>query len=413
MPTRVHDHVVLGTLVIVVLAAIGGAITVVGFPGSVAETTVSDALKHANGAVQRAFPSLETLAKLAGLAITLLSGAYAIYQKIYYAEFNMKTRLREFLEREESRLNDSNKHIAKALLRPSPDRDFESPIFTNKTLKPALKRFNWIKKRKPDESLEAKLTELAQQLDVSDRQKNGYKRHMAQAYLLKGAIAAARAPEAAVKGGVEARNDHNVEALEYFQKAFELSDEKDPEALEYVGHQQVRLGNYDVAFETFKRLEEMFARIGSSVEQARALKFQAQVSEFRQPPRPHPANAILGAALNVLPADAPDLEKGEIHEMHVRVRVKCGHLPAAKRSYERAHFWYQRFINHNSSENEDVLVAQAALQRVRKAIHDIQEQFLERDDDEGGTTQPQPIAPTPLDGPTPPPNTLEDAPKFS
>jgi hypothetical protein len=174
------------------------------------------------------------------------------------------------------------------------------------------------------------------------------------------------------------------------------------------------LGNYDVAFETFKRLEEMFARIGSTVEQARALKFQAQVSEFRQPPRPHPANAILGAALNVLPADAPDLEKGEIHEMHGRVRVKCGHLPAAKRSYERAHFWYQRIINHNSSENEDVLVAHAALQRVRKAIHDIQEQFLERDDDEGGTTHPpQPIAPTPPDGPTPPPNTLEDAPKFS
>ena len=153
---RVHDQVILGTALVVVLAAIGGAVTLVGFPGSMVATTVREALTHANGAVQSAFPSLETLAKLAGLAITLLSGTYAIYQKIYFAEFNMKTRLREFLEREESRLNDSNEHLAKALLRPSPDRDLESPIFTSKTLKPALKRFNWIKRRSLDGSLEKK-----------------------------------------------------------------------------------------------------------------------------------------------------------------------------------------------------------------------------------------------------------------
>ena len=410
---RVHDQVILGTALIVVLATIGGAVTVVGFPGTLAETTVTGALTQAHGAVERAFPSLETLAKLAGLAITLLSGAYAIYQKIYFAEFNMKTRLREFLERQELRLNESNKYLAKALLRPNPDRDLESPIFTSKTLKPALKRFNWIKRRSLDGSLEKKLADLSEQLELSNKRQDGYKRHMAQAYLLKGAIAAARAPEAAVEGGVEARNDYNVEALQYFQKAFELSDEKDTEALEYVGHQQVRLGNYGVALQTFKRLEEMYTRTGTPLDQARALKFQAQVCEFRQPPRPHPANAILGAALTVLPADAPDLEKAEIHEMRGRVHVKCGHLPAAKRSYEEAHFWYQRIINQKRSENEEeVSAAQAGLPRVRTAVHEIQENLLERGDDEDETTQPQLLAPTsPQD--LAPPNTTEDAPKFS
>src|SRR5262249_8915624 len=205
----------------------------------------------------------------------------------------------------------------------------------------------------------------------------------------------------------------NVEALQYFQKAFDLSDEKDTEALEYVGHQQVRLGNYGVALQTFKRLEEMYTRTGTPLDQARALKFQAQVCEFRQPPRPHPANAILGAALTVLPADAPDLEKAEIHEMRGRVHVKCGHLPAAKRSYEEAHFWYQRIINQKRSENEEeVSAAQAGLPRVRTAIHEIQENLLERGDDEDETTQPQLLAPTsPQD--LAPPNTTEDAPKFS
>jgi hypothetical protein len=292
------------------------------------------------------------------------------------------------------------------LLRPSPDRDFESPIFTDKTLKPALKRFSWIKGRNPGESLETKLTELAQQLDLSNKRKDGYKRHMAQAYLLKGAIAAARAPEATVKGGEEARNDCNVEALGYFQKAFELGDEKDLEALEYIGHQQVRLGNYDAALETFEKLAETFARMeGSSLEHARALKFQAQVFEFRQPPRPHPANQIIGTALAVLPADAPNLEKAEMHEMHGRVRVKCGHLIAARGSYDYAHFWYQRIVNHSS---EDVSVAHEGLQRVRNAVHDIQEQLLARDADGGGTTRPQPITPPPPNGLALPLNILED-----
>src|SRR5262249_19153645 len=233
---------------------------------------------------------------------------------------------------------------------------------------------------------------------------------MAQAYLLKGAIAAARAPEA---GGVEARNDYNVEALQYFQKAFDLSDEKDTEALEYIGHQQVRLGNYGVALQTFERLEEMYTRTGTPLDRARALKFQAQVCEFRQPPRPHPANSILGAALTVLPADAPDVEKAEIHEIRGRVHVKCGHLPAAKRSYEQSHFWYQRIINQKRSEKEEVSAAHAGLLRVREAIHDIQEKLLERGDDEDETTQAQLLAPTSPEDLAPPPNTTGDAPKFT
>src|SRR5262245_51239187 len=70
MTLRAHDQVMLGTFVIVVLSVIGGAVTVVGFPGSVAEITISEVLKDTNGALHRAFPSLETLAKLAGIAIT-------------------------------------------------------------------------------------------------------------------------------------------------------------------------------------------------------------------------------------------------------------------------------------------------------------------------------------------------------
>jgi tetratricopeptide (TPR) repeat protein len=316
MAMRAHDQVVVGIFAAVVLAVIGGAVTVVGFHGSGPEILVSNALKNADGALRQAFPSLETLAKLAGLAITLLSGAYAIYQKLYFAERNMRTRLREFLQKVESRLKDSNAHMAKAVQRPSPDRKFESPIFTDETLNPVLKRMKWGKRPRADESLQATLDELEKQLDLWHGQKREYEQRMAQACLLKGAIAAARA---ANKEGDEARKD-NVEALEYFQEAFELSDKKDAAALEYIGHQQVRLGEYASALTTFQQLADI-APQGKSLLRARALKFQAEVYECRPSPNWGRANGVfIDAVNNALPANAPDLEKAEIRVMQGRVR---------------------------------------------------------------------------------------------
>src|SRR5215510_977034 len=246
MARRIHDRAMLGIVVIVLLIASVTAGALLGLFGHEAQTIASDALAKANAAVHERIASFETLGKAATILITLLSGAYAIYQKYYFAEFNMHKRLQEFQQSVDAQLKESNKHIDRAVLRPSPARKFESPIFTDDTLTPLLKKMKKGSRPKADESLEATLLKLEQQLALWDGQKREYVQSKAQACLLKGAIAAARA---AKTDGNEARKA-NVEALEYFQEAFDLSNKKDPEAIEYVGHQLDRLDDHNAALDS-------------------------------------------------------------------------------------------------------------------------------------------------------------------
>jgi tetratricopeptide (TPR) repeat protein len=383
MPTRFHDQVMLGTVVIFSVSVLAAICAFMGLLGSLAETSVLEALNYLKS-LEKRHDAFETLGKIVGVGITLLGGAYGIYQKFYFAEARMHVRLKEFQEKEESRLNDSNKHVSKFVLKPSPNRDFESPIFTDKALGRVVKEMNWVKKRKIDESLEEQLAQLEEQLDLSAKQKRGYERRKAQAYLLKGAVAAARG---AAKNDTAGRNDDNLEALECFQKAFKLSGKKDPEALEYIGHQQVRLGNQNAALETFQQLEKMPPTEGqdAALRQARALKFQAEVYEWKRPqPYWAKANLALMKAVNILPDGAPHLERAEINEMHGRVREKQRAFIKATRSYNDAEIWYLKVIDSENSDAEEVQAAEAGLKRVREALHEIEHGPIQNDE---GTPQ--------------------------
>jgi tetratricopeptide (TPR) repeat protein len=224
----------------------------------------------------------------------------------------------------------------------------------------------WGKRPKADESLEATLEELQKQLNSWDGQKREYELRKAQACLLKGAIAAARA---AKKSGGDSRKD-NVEALGYFQEAFDLSQKTDVEALEYIGHQQVRLGDHDPALDTFQQLAAMVPGPELSLLRARALKFQAEVHECRSQPNYTRANVVLLGAVAVLPPDAALLDKAEIHEMHGRVREKAG-IGLATQSYTEAERFYQRIVDGSKSNDEEVAAARAGLTRVRGALQRI------------------------------------------
>jgi len=368
MARRIHDRVMLGVVVIVALIVLAATAALIGLFGSDIESMAREALANANTFARERLASFESLGKVAGLAITLLSGAYAIYQKYYFAEFNMHRRLREFQQRFDARLKDSNKHIDRAVLRPSPVREFESAIFTDDTLNPVLKKMKWGKRPAADESLETTLRELDEQLNLWAGQKREYEKRKAQACLLKGAIAAARA---AKTDGADAQTA-NVEALEHFQEAFKLSNDTDTEALEYIGHQQVRLGDYGTALGTFEKLAEMAPEGEPSLSLARALKFQAEVYECKPQPNLVRANSALMKAVEALPANAPYLDKAELHEMHGRAREKLRTFNVATQSYRAAEFWYLRIINENNSIDETAPIAKAGLQRVRDATYRIQ-----------------------------------------
>src|SRR5215467_12953325 len=131
MPTRVHDRVMLGTVAIFLLSVVAAICAFMGVLGSSLETWVLEALNHLKE-FEKQHEAFETLGKVSGIAITLLTGAYAIYQKYYFAEFNMHNRLDEFQKRVEARLRDTNQYIDMAVQRPSPHRKFEAPIFESK-----------------------------------------------------------------------------------------------------------------------------------------------------------------------------------------------------------------------------------------------------------------------------------------
>jgi hypothetical protein len=153
-------------IVLVVVLAIGVAFT--GLLGAWAKESVWHVWRELDAFAERWYAWIDRLGKLAGLLITLGSGAYAIYQKLYFAEFNMHVRLKEFQERVEGRLKDSNKNIDKVAQRPGPSRQFESPIFTDEKLNPVLKRMKWGKRPKADESLQESLDDLEKQLGLWD-----------------------------------------------------------------------------------------------------------------------------------------------------------------------------------------------------------------------------------------------------
>jgi tetratricopeptide (TPR) repeat protein len=381
----------LGIVVFLVLIVIAAVAAYFGLFGRWAETAASQVLDNAIAAADRWYASFDKLGKVAGFVITLLTGAYAIYQKYYFAEFNMHKRLREFQERVNARLKEANAHIAKAAQRPSPRRKFEDPIFEDETLNPVLRQMKWGKRPRADQSLEATLKELEEQLDLWNGQKREYEQRKAQACLLRGAIAAARAAKIGRNDGAEARKD-NIEALEYFREAFELSGRADAEALEYIGHQQVRLGDYAPALTTFQQLASM-ATQGQSLQRARALKFQAEVYACKPQPNLNQANTILIAAVGALPLNAPNIESAEIHEMHGRVRDQLGYGKATD-SYTAAELWYQRIVDGKNSD--DVPAAKDGLNRVRKALQDIRLRPLTQASD-GGAIVPPPDAPE--DGP--------------
>ena len=359
-------QVMLGSLAIFSAGIIGLVSAFTGLMGASAQEGVWKLWADLNAVADSWYAWTDKLGKLVGFLVTIFSGAYAIHQRYHFAEFNMHIRLREFQQRVEERLRDSNKEIDRAATRPSPSRPFEYPIFTDESLNPVLRRMKWGRRPKADETLEATLDELQKQIGSWDIQKREYELRIAHASLLKGAIAAARA---ATKTGGDARKD-NVEALGYFQEAFRHSRSTDPEALEYIGHQQVRLGDHHLALETFRQLAAMAGGDTPSLLHARGLKYQAEIFEFRSQPNLFSANATLIAAIAALPADADLLEKAEVHETHGRVREKA-RIGLATQSYTEAERLYQRIADDQASDEVDRATADAGLNRVREALQKI------------------------------------------
>ena len=126
-----------------------------------------------------------------------------------------------------------------------------------------------------------------------------------QAHLIKGALAASRAAEIKKRGGDDRQQNHD--ALTEFSRAIGI-DPNEPSllALELAAHQRVRLGDFTGGYDDFGHLAEMAAQ--KPIVRARALKFQAEIHEFRNGGQPN-----INAATQLTVPDA-NVGRGFVNE---------------------------------------------------------------------------------------------------
>ena len=161
-----------------------------------------------------------------------------------------------------------------------------------------------------DQRLDQALAELDKQLRFWDGQHANFQRQQATAYLLKGAIAAAKGTSSASSSS-DAK-EYNRLSLGYFQKALEI-DENDLQALEYVAHQHRILGEFEDAERRYSELEKLADKPGAefSLVRMRALRFYGEMLEKQfdltgTVVRLTEARSQLNKALQIMPEVARD-----------------------------------------------------------------------------------------------------------
>lgn len=316
------------------LLAFALIIAMMGWLGERPKTIVNELWLLLAEFVAAYYDLFERLGRVLAPLFAIGSGAYAIYQKWYYAGRNLHLRLQEFLLREEKRLKDADKVLEKNAIRPGPAQAFQSPLFPNAALRAALRTMNWgtvsittlhrSSIDRAEEEVQRATTELEEQLSLWDAKKSDYQRRLIQALLVKGAIAVGRAATIRARGGDD--REENQNALTAFQRAAHVDPQNpDPLALEFAAHQRVRLGDYNGAYQDFDKLLDVVA--DKRVDTARILKFQAEIQECRSEAQPniHAATQLLNSAIQIFPpalGRSDVIEAAELHEMQGRVRAK-------------------------------------------------------------------------------------------
>ena len=346
-------------VVVVLLLAIASLAGALGWAGDGPKVLLTDIWLLLAGFVAVYYDLFERIGRVLAPLVAVASGGYAIYQKWHYAGRNLHLRLQEFLEREEKRLRAADEELDKSAKRPGPARPFQSPIFPDRTLAsvlrkmgwgtPTLTTLHWSRMHRAENEVQRASKELEEQLALWESRKKDYQRRLIQAHLVKGAMAASRAARIKTKGGDD--REDNQAALTEFERAMKVDPtQTEPTALEFAAHQRVRLGDYTGAFEDFGELAQWADAAGKSVVRARALKFQAEIHEWRNEAQPnvHAATRLLNTAIQIFPtplAQAEIIEAAELHEVQGRIRSKEPNTDwddAALNSYTNAEGLYHQ-----------------------------------------------------------------------
>jgi tetratricopeptide (TPR) repeat protein len=288
--------------------------------------------------------------------VTILTGVYAIYKAIKFAERRLASRLRTFLQREEKRLVNGCRKVLTDNEKPWRLRPGIEPIYTNRELNRALIKLRFGKKAKAQEALEEALKLIDQRIDTAINWKGTHERQKALAHLLLGSIA-------------DSNHDLN-KALEHFETALRI-DGNDLDALKYAGMQLLKMENANDALTYFIKLGVKAKEKSNPLIEARSFVWQARTL-FKLGTLTHlnRANALLRQVIFNFPRSMSLLEQAEVHEFHGLVRRGLTRSRVSIESYQKAREIYESLLYRQGRVGKD---AREGLDRVKNTLSELRQ----------------------------------------
>ena len=317
---------------------------------------------------------------LIGSVAALVPGSFAIYKWWNYRNSRLPQRLTDLLVRDEKRLREEARlALLQAVNTPSAARESVTPpLFTVPTLKKTIRNLNWSGWMNPfpfataEQELELALVEIEQRLAFCDKSRDNCKKQEALAYIVKGALAVARAGQTGTSP--ENADRYNRKALNDFSRALEI-DPDDLEAIEYLAHQQRVLRQDLPAIISYQRLI-MLTQNGNDTLKlitARAYRHTGEILEtqFDQTGiglRLTNARQNLDMAYAAIPSFARgQLEHAAIREVQARLARKDAATILPKTYYSEARTVYEAILEKDNSNQN----AKDGCERTKAALREL------------------------------------------
>ncbi len=292
------------------------------------------------------------------LAITL--SILGIHKAWRFAERRLADRLIEFLDTEEKKLSEA-RAAARAVRDQRSARGLSrQPIFSNDELQKALRvigarGFGAKRYEAAEAALQDALDATTSRAKVAHRLATTHEKQRAAAHLLMGAIA-------------DAKGDHQ-KALLHFLSALDI-DEQDVEALEYAGHQHLKLGNAPQALTEFSKLKAIGRARGDALLTAQASRNCGIAYQSSSLNSHWNANQQYSEAISSFPQDGPQLELAYIYELKGLASIE---LNFRNQAYDCLMQALARYVEHERVQRGGKAAEPTASERVVAALKILQQ----------------------------------------
>ncbi len=317
---------------------------------------------------------------LTGSVAALVPGSFVIYKWWNYRNSRLPQRLNDLLVKDEKRLRDEARlALLQAVKTPNAARNSVTPpLFAEPMLKKTIRNLNWsgwmnpFPFASPEQELKLALVEIEQRLSFCDKSRDYCKKQEALAYIVKGAIAAARAGTPGVSP--EKADRDNRAALHDFNRALEINP-VDIEALGYVAHQQRVLGQDEQALASYHQLAALTLNSGEQAKLVNARSYR-HIGEIREKQhertniglRLTTARQNLDLAYLAIPSFARgQLEHAAIREVQARLARKDDAATLPTTYYSEARSVYEAILEKDGSNQE----ARDGYMRTKAALREL------------------------------------------